>query len=220
MSYNPLKSLFCGIFAIFGLSLLIIFLTKYFTYKKFQKELSLLSEAQPKKILFTQISPFLAKQAKKKYFTLKKNLINKEKTSVEFSLAEINSLIQFEERFSKIKNKVRFFIKNNKIFAQISFPINWLNKFDKKLKYHFINGEAEFYLYMKKKLIGHPFLFFALKSFKTDLGKLFSSLSFASEYNIFGFFAYSKQEYIEIENLLGLVKAVKVKSKSIELRNY
>ena len=218
--FSPFKSLSLGLFSVFGISLIIIFFTKCVSFNKVIKDIEVLGENSPMEIIYENVSRDFAKQAESKYLNFKTSLLKGNKDKMVLSISELNSLIVFHPRLEGIKNKISLFIgKNQKLFARISVPSYWLTNIDKSLKNKYFNGEAEFYLYMKKKLLTSPFLFLALKVLKNSEGKPYTSFSFFSEYNLFGYFARTKEEYQAIEELISLVKSVEIKNRDIILSN-
>ena len=215
---SPIKLLSLGLLAVFGISLILIFITKYFTFNNFHRELKQLSEAKRMPIEYPKITKKLAQQGHEKFSLLKKKLAEEKAHTSIFSINEINSMIQYKEHFVKIKNKIRFYTENNKLFAKISFPVNWFQGIDENIKYHYINGKAEFYFYIKKKVFSSTFLFLALKSFTNQSGKEFTSLSFISEQNLFGYLANTKEEYKEIEEIIKSVKSASIKNEELILQ--
>ena len=98
------------------------------------------------------VSQDLYKRALEKMLRYRDNAGNNEKVYITLGHEELNSLICFDPQFKHIKNVIAFKAPaGDQLVANISFPLERLPELDGDGNGKFLNGEAYFYIYVRKR---------------------------------------------------------------------
>ncbi len=136
-----------------------------------------------------------------------------EKVFITLRSDELNSLICFDPQFKDVKNVIAFKEPaGDQLVADISFPLARLPKLDGKGDGKFLNGEALFYLYVRKREFK-----LQLSEVRVDGEKLqIDMLGALSQINLFTYW----DKYEANEKMLNLVAEVEFKEGRVHLKNW
>ena len=116
------------------------------------KDLVIAASAEsPLEFKYEGTSEKLYEEAKAKMLQYADNADGQGKLHFSLSVEELNSLIQFEPTLAGLKGVLQFKGVEKDLIADISFPLSRLRELDGKGDGRYLNGEAIFYVYVRKR---------------------------------------------------------------------
>ena len=176
---------------------------------------SLLIEAgssTPAKLNYDGVSKELFEKAREKILLFSDNAPKDEKLQFSLGMDELNSLIYFDPQFSSLKDIVSFKKPDKDLVADISFPLERLRELDDEARGKFLNGEATFIVYVKKRELK-----LQLSEVRVEGEKLqIDMLNALQQINLLRYW----DKYEAYEKQLNLVADVEVKDDRLHLMNW
>lgn len=165
------------------------------------------------KLNYEGASQELYDKAVEKIFRYRDSAGNNEKVFITLGHDELNSLICFDSQFKHIKDVIAFKEPSgDKLVADISFPLERLRELDGEGFGKFLNGEANFYFYVRKRELK-----LQLQEVRVNGEKLqIDMLSALGQINLLTYW----NKYEAYENQLNLVADTKFEDGRLHLMNW
>ena len=109
------------------------------------------SMEKPLQFDYKGASEKLYQDARKKILAYAESASGQEKLHFSLGVDELNSLILHEPSLAELKNVIEFKSADKDLIADVSFPLDRLDELEGKGDGRFLNGEASFYVYVRKK---------------------------------------------------------------------
>ena len=106
---------------------------------------------KPLEFKYEGLDEKLYEDTKKKILAYADAAGGQEKLHFSLSVDELNSLVLFEPTLAGLKNVIQFKSADKDLVADVSFPLNRLDELDGKGDGRYLNGEAAFYVYVRKR---------------------------------------------------------------------
>lgn len=170
------------------------------------------SESAEQKLNYEGSSRELAEKATEKILKFAENAPKDSKLHFSLGHDDLNSLICFDPQFSTIKDVIAFKKSDKDLIADISFPLERLPELDGEGNGKFLNGEATFIVYVKKRELKLQLSEVRVKGEKLQI----DMLNALQQINLLRYW----DKYEKYEKQLNLVAEVEVKDQRLQLMNW
>jgi len=109
------------------------------------------SSDKPVEFKYEGISEKAYEDAKKKILAYAETAGGQDKLHFSLGVEDLNSLICFEPTLARLKGVVQFKSVDKDLVADVSFPLSRLDELEGSGDGRYLNGEASFYVYVRKR---------------------------------------------------------------------